>query len=120
MPPPNRQQRRAMRKEGVLDTAAFLKVAGKFIDLANRENQQIPATELHAAFLWAAARYNAHVAKAVLGVENHEEFVKAMTDEYREMLRQHLADPSLDPDGGTSADDDGAAGESASDRDGAT
>lgn len=98
MPPSNRQERRAMRKDGVLDTAAFLKIAGKFIDLANRENQRIPATELHLAFLWAAARYNAHVAKAVLDVPNHEEFVKTLTDEYREMLRQHLADPGLDPD----------------------
>ena len=104
--PPNRQQRRAMRKDGVLDTSAFLKLAGKFIDLANRENQKVPATELHAAFLWAAARYNAHVAKAVIGVENHEQFVKTMTDEYREMLRQHLADPSLDPDHDGSADDE--------------
>lgn len=104
--PPNRQQRRAMRKDGVLDTSAFLKLAGKFIDLANRENQKVPATELHAAFLWAAARYNAHVAKAVIGVENHEQFVKNMTDEYREMLRQHLADPSLDPDHDGSGDDE--------------
>ncbi|HRY08190.1 MAG TPA: DUF3144 domain-containing protein [Hyphomicrobiaceae bacterium] len=95
MPPPNRQERRAQRKEGVLDTAAFLKLAGKFIDLANRENQRIPATELHMAFLWAAARYNAHVAKAVLDVDNHEQFVTKMADEYKEMLRQNLADPGL-------------------------
>ena len=32
---PNRQERRAARTEGELDTAAFLKVADKFIDLAN-------------------------------------------------------------------------------------
>lgn len=95
MPPPNRRERRAMRKDGVLDTSAFLKLAGKFIDLANRENQRIPATELHMAFLWAAARYNAHVAKSVLQVDNQEEFVKAMANEYRDMLRQHLGDPSL-------------------------
>lgn len=93
----NRQERRALRKEGVLDTAAFLKLAGRFIDVANRENQKVPATDLHMAFLWAAARYNAHVAKAVLAVPNHEEFVKQMADEYKEMLRQHLADPGLDP-----------------------
>ena len=98
--PPNRRERRALRKEGQLDTSAFLKLAGKFIDLANRENQRIPATELHMAFLWAAARYNAHVAKAVLDVENHEEFVKEMANEYRDMLRQNLGDPSLDPETG--------------------
>lgn len=100
MPPPNRQERRAMRKEGVLDTGAFLKLAGKFIELANRENQRIPATELHMAFLWAAARYNAHVAKTVLDVDNHETFVKKMADEYKEMLRQNLADPSLGSNAG--------------------
>lgn len=95
----NRQERRARAREGAdgLDTAAFLKLAGRFIDLANRENQRTPATDLHMAFLWAAARYNAHVAKAVLDVGNHEEFVKKMVDEYREMLRQNLADPGLDP-----------------------
>lgn len=97
MPPTNRKERRALRKDGMIDTSAFLKLAGKFIDLANRENQRIPATDLHLAFLWAAARYNAHVAKAVLDVENHEEFVKNMADEYKEMLRQHLADPGIGP-----------------------
>ncbi|NRG18380.1 DUF3144 domain-containing protein [Rhizobiales bacterium] len=91
----NRQERRAQRAEGNLDTKGFLDVAGKFIDVANRENRKIPATDLQMAFLWAAARYNAHVAKAVLEVENHEEFVEEMVKQYTEMLRQHLADPEL-------------------------
>ena len=95
MKEPNRQQRRAMRAEGNLDTMAFLKVADKFIDLANRENQRVKATELHMAFLYAAARYNAYVAKVVLDVDNHEKFVEKMVGEYTEMLRQHLGDPSL-------------------------
>jgi Protein of unknown function (DUF3144) len=96
---PNRANRRAqaadLRADGKLDTAAFLKVADKFIDIANRENDRIAATELHMAFLYAAARYNAHVAKAVLKVENHEAFVDDMTKAYQDMLRQHLADPGL-------------------------
>ncbi len=95
MKEPNRQERRAMRAEGHLDTAAFLKLADKFIDLANRENSRVRATDLQMAFLYAAARYNAHVAKVVLDVENHEEFVKKMAAEYTDMLRQHLADPSI-------------------------
>ena len=49
-------------------------------------------------FLFAAARYNAHVAKNILLVDQHEEFVNHMVEQYREMLRQHLADASLDPD----------------------
>ena len=93
----SRRDRLAARKEGQLDTSAFLKVADKFIDLANRENQQVNATQLHMAFLWGAARYNAFVAKSIMGVENHEEFVDKMTKEYTEMLRQHLGDPTLDP-----------------------
>lgn len=92
----NRRQRRAARAEGGLDTAAFLKVADRFIDVANRENQRINATDLHLAFLFAAARYNAYVAKSVLDVDNHETFVKEMVAQYTEMLRQHLADPSLE------------------------
>lgn len=93
--PPNRQERRAARAEGELDTAGFLELAARFIELANRENRKIPATQLHMAFLFAAARYNAHVAKAVMEVENHEEFVEHMVKQYQEMLRQHLADPAL-------------------------
>ncbi len=92
----NRAERRAARAEGKLDTAAFLKVADKFIDVANRENRSVLATELHMAFLFAAARYNAHVAKAVMNVDDHEKFVGHMTKQYAEMLRQHLADDSLE------------------------
>ncbi len=91
----NRQDRRAARAQGNLDTQAFLELAGKFIELANRENRKIPATDLHLAFLWAAARYNSHVAKSVLNIEKHEEFVAEMTGKYQEMLRQNLADPEL-------------------------
>ena len=91
----NRKERRAAGKTGELDTEAFLKVANKFIELANRENQTVKATDLHMAFLYAAARYNAYVAKAILDVETHEEFVQHMVEQYTEMLRQHLADDAL-------------------------
>lgn len=94
----NRKARRAARAQGHLDTAAFLKVADRFIDLANRENQKVQATELHMAFLFAAARYNAYVAKNIMQIDKHEEFVTQMTEQYQEMLRQHLADPGLDPE----------------------
>ena len=92
----NRNERRAARKEGRLDTTAFLKAADKFIDVANRENQNVLATELHLAFLFASARYSAHVAKVVQNVDDHEKFVAHMTTQYQEMLRQHLADGSLE------------------------
>ena len=100
----NRKERRAARARGELDTASFLKISDKFIELANRENASVKATELHMAFLWASARYNAHVAKNVMRVENHEAFVQKMAGQYMEMLRQHLSDPSLDPPDDEDAD----------------
>lgn len=99
----SRNERRLQRKEGRLDDTAFLKLADKFIDVANKENRGVKATDLHLAFLFAAARYNAYVANAILKVEEHEPFVEHMVKQYQEMLRQHLADPNLagpqaDPD----------------------
>ena len=94
---PNRKDRRAASSEGGLDTPGFLRAADKFIDVANRENKRVKATDLHMAFLYAAARYNAFVAKTVLNVDQHEDFVSHMAEQYREMLRQHLADESLEP-----------------------
>ncbi len=91
----SRTERRLARKEGKLDTTEFLKVADRFIDLANNQNKKILASELHLAFLFAAARYNAYVANSILNVENHEEFVKHMVEQYTEMLRQHLADDNI-------------------------
>lgn len=93
----SRNERRAARKEGELDSTAFLKLADKFIDLANRENAKVKATQLHMAFLYAAARYNAYVAKSVTDEEEHEKFVTHMVGQYQEMLRQHLADDTLEP-----------------------
>ena len=49
----------------------------------------IKATDLHMAFLYASSRYSAYVANAVLEVPDHEEFVKQMTAQYQEMLRQN-------------------------------
>lgn len=95
----NRRARRAeikqLRKDGELDQEAFLEVAGQFIDLANRLNRSIVATDLALVLQYAAARYNAHVAKNVLDVANHEEFVEESLKRHAEMLRQNLADPDL-------------------------
>ena len=91
----SRNERRLARKAGELDNNEFLKVADKFIDVANKENKTVKADELHMAFLFAAARYNAYVANAIMKVDNHEEFVKHMVEQYTEMLRQHLADDQI-------------------------
>ena len=92
----SRKDRRLARKEGELDVNAFLKTADKFIDLANRENAKVKATQLHMALLFASARYSAFVGKSIIGIGDHEKFVEKMTNEYRDYLRQHLADAGLD------------------------
>lgn len=92
---PNRKERRAARAEGNLDTAGFLRVADSFIDLANRHNRTVNATQLHMAMMFASARYSAYVGKSVLDIEDHEEYVKRMTAEFQDFLRQHLADDTL-------------------------
>ena len=91
----DRKERLADRKAGKLDPTAFLKVADAFIDVANRKNKTVLATELSMAFLYAASRYNAHVAKNILEVEKHEDFVQDVVKSFTEMLRQNLADPEL-------------------------
>lgn len=91
----NRRERRAAEARGEMTDRRFLEIADKFIDVANRENQSVNATDLHMAFLYAAARYNAHVAKNVLQVDEHEPFVTEMAKSYQEMLRNHLADPNV-------------------------
>ena len=91
----NRKERRAAEAQGKMTEKRFMEIADKFIDVANRQNQTVNATELHMAFLYAAARYNAHVAKNVLDIDQHEPYVAEMLKSYQEMLRNHLADPSI-------------------------
>lgn len=92
---PNRKERRAMEAQGGMTDRRFMEVADRFIDLANTENKNIKATDLHMIMLYAAARYNAHVCKNVLVVEEQEPFVAEMMKAYQEMLRNHLADPNV-------------------------
>lgn len=91
----NRAERRKAEADGAMTEQKFLKLADRFIDLANRENKDTKATDLHMAFLYSSARYSAHVGKNVLSVAEHEQFVEDMLKAYAEMLRNHLADPNL-------------------------
>lgn len=93
--PTNRKERRALEAEGGMTERRFMEIADKFIDVANRENKNVLATDLHMIMLYAAARYNAHVCKNVLDVDEQESFVTEMMKAYQEMLRNHLADPAL-------------------------
>jgi hypothetical protein len=91
----NRKQRRASAEPEKLDTKNFVELADRFVDVANRANRTVLATDVHMAFLYGAARYNAHVGKNVRSVADHEAFVEEMAGVYKEMLRNHLADPAL-------------------------
>ncbi len=91
------RDRHPVVENATLDINGFLKLAESFIDVANKANKRVNATDLHKAFLWAAARYNAHVARVVLEVEDDEAFIAEMTKTYQNMLRQHLADPAMKP-----------------------
>ena len=82
-------------RPGVLDGQSFLRVADQFISLANQRNKKVEATELQMVMLFAAARYAAHVGKNILEVTDHEEFVQHMAAQYTDMLRGHMADPSV-------------------------
>ena len=82
-------------REGVLDSQSFLRVADQFISLANQRNKKIDSTELQMVMLYAAARYAAHVGKNVVEVPDHEEFVQHMVAQYTDMLREHMADPTV-------------------------
>ncbi len=90
-----RSRSKAAKAPREMTDQRFITLADKFIDLANRENRTVNATDLHVIFLYAAARYSAHVAKNVLKVDEHEPFVNEMMKTYQEMLRTHLADPNL-------------------------
>ncbi len=91
----NRDETSEDANPGQLDPTSFLKVADAFIDVANRKNRTVAAADLAMAFMYGAARYQAHVARNVIEVENDEEFVQHMVKAFTEMLRQNLADPNI-------------------------
>ena len=79
----------------VLDGKNFLKLADHFITFANTKNKTVKSTDLKYIMLYAAARYSAHVGKNVIDIDNHEDYVKHMSSQFIDMLREHLADPKL-------------------------
>lgn len=88
-------QRAEITADGKLDEEHFIKLADQFISLANSRNKRVLATELQYVMMFASARYAAHVGKNVLELDEHESFVEHMTAQFKDMLREHLADPSV-------------------------
>ena len=88
-------QRASVNADGRIDEDSFIKLADQFISLANSRNKKVLATELQFVMLYASARYAAHVGKNVIEVEDQESFIDHMTAQYKDMLREHLADPTV-------------------------
>ena len=90
-----KKKKKKISEQETLDGKSFLKMADHFITFANTKNKTVKSTDIKYIMLYAAARYSAHVAKNVIEIDNHEEFVKHMSAQYIDMLREHLADPNL-------------------------
>lgn len=88
-------QKKKITDQVVLDGKNFLKLADHFITFANTKNKTVKSTDLKYIMLYAAARYSAHVGKNVINIDNHEDYVKHMSAQFIDMLREHLADPKL-------------------------
>jgi len=88
-------QKKKITDQIVLDGKNFLKLADHFITFANTKNKTVKSTDLKYIMLYAAARYSAHVGKNVIDIDNHEDYVKHMSAQFIDMLREHLADPKL-------------------------
>ena len=84
-----------IKDQNILDGKNFLKLADHFISFANTKNKTIKSTDLNYIMLYAAARYSAHVGRNVLKADNHEDYVKHMSEQFIDMIREHLADPNL-------------------------
>ena len=80
-------------KDGGLDEEKFVRTADRFINLANTLNKNVLASELQYAYLFSSARYSAHVGKNVMEIENQEEYIDHLVNQYRDMLRENFADP---------------------------
>jgi len=78
-----------------LDGDSFVRLADQFISLANQRSKKVAATDLQLVMMFAAARYTAHVGKNVLVVDEQEKFIDHMTKQYQDMLRTHMADPTV-------------------------
>jgi len=76
---------------------AFWDLVDKFVDLANDETDQQHAGTVNDAFLYAAARFSAHIVavssedrKAFK--EDKDEALNHVTDQFRTMLEDNLED----------------------------
>tara|TARA_B100000131_G_scaffold285264_1_gene294423 strand:- start:1865 stop:2152 length:288 start_codon:yes stop_codon:yes gene_type:complete len=87
--------RSSKSEKGGLDQDGFIKTADRFVNLANTLNKRVLATEIQYTMLFASARYSAHVGKNVLEIDNQENYIDHLVNQYRDMLRENFADPAV-------------------------
>ena len=87
--------RSSSSEKGGLDRDGFIRTADRFVNLANTLNKRTIATDIQYTMLYASARYAAHVGKNVIEVENQEDFINHLVNQYRDMLRENFADPAV-------------------------
>ncbi len=78
----------------------FFELADSFIRLANQHRENIPATKVSSAFLYAAARYNAFVAASADGADPESErevVIEYFTQQYRKMISENMDDYIKNP-----------------------
>lgn len=69
----------------------FHEVADEFINLANQLSEEWAIPMLSAAFMYAAARYNAFYAAGDAGdPENRRRAIAYLCDQYRKMLEENF------------------------------
>tara|TARA_B100000965_G_C19180691_1_gene578672 strand:- start:200 stop:487 length:288 start_codon:yes stop_codon:yes gene_type:complete len=87
--------RSSSSEKGGLDKDGFIRTSDRFVTLANTLNKKIMAPDIQYTMLYSAARYSAHVGKNVLEVENQEDYINHLVNQYRDMLRENFADPAV-------------------------
>ena len=87
--------RSSASEKGGLDQDAFIRTADRFVTLANTLNRKVIASDLQFAMNWATARYSAHVGKNVMEIDNQENYINHLVNQYRDMLRENFADPAV-------------------------
>ncbi len=78
----------------------FHEVADEFINLANQLSEEWAIPMLSAAFMYAAARYNAFYAAAEADdAETRKRAIAYLCDQYRRMLEENFQEMDVSPGG---------------------
>lgn len=81
------------------DDRAFYDLADRFVELANEQSRSDEPPRISAAFLFAASRYNAFLAREIARAgRSREELLEYFVDQYRRVLEQNMRDLAVGED----------------------